>query len=58
MEKTKLKPILNALKANPAEQVRVNRQWLINCLHELSVYRWKANGAVLRNKKERSAVQC
>ena len=47
MEKTKLKPILN-----------VNRQWLINCLNDLSVYRWKANGAVLRNKKERSALHC
>lgn len=58
MEKTKLKPIIKALQGLADENVTVDRVWLINCLHELSVFRWKANGAVFRNKKEPSARQC
>lgn len=56
MDKTKLKPIINALRENPDKQVSVDRQWLISCLHELSVYRWRASGAVFRNKKRAAGI--
>lgn len=58
MSKTKLKPIIRALKEQTEEKVSVDRLWLINCLQELSSRRWKASGAVFRNKKEPPAQQC